>query len=113
MGEQDAQHAPTDRRAFVGLVGRGAVLFGLGGLILRREPKRRFIRPPGAATEDQFLSLCNRCRKCIEECPTIIAPVTLAESLTSVGTPKMLFSCGRCMRCAYACPTGALSPSRR
>jgi ferredoxin len=113
MGEQGTHHGRVDRRAFVGLVGQSAVLFAFGGLIRRRDPKRRFLRPPGAAPEEQFLSLCNRCQKCVEECPTIIVPVTLAESIAGVGTPKMLFSCGRCMRCAYACPTGALLPSRR
>jgi ferredoxin len=113
MGKRDDLHRPPDRRAFVGLIGKGALVIAAGGLVRYREPKRTFRRPPGSAPEDEFVSLCNRCGKCIEECPNIIVAVTLAESVVSAGTPKMLFNCGRCMRCAYACPTGALLASRR
>jgi ferredoxin-type protein NapG len=113
MAEQDRVRARPTRRGFVELVGKGAMVFAAGGVLRSVEPKRRLRRPPGAAPEDEFLSLCNRCLKCQEECPNIIVAVTIQESVVSAGTPKMLFNCGRCMRCAYVCPTGALLASRR
>ena len=35
----------------------------------RGDGKRRFIRPPGALPEAEFLTTCERCRKCVEVCP--------------------------------------------
>jgi len=40
--------------------------------VVEEEIKTRFPpqrRPPGAASEPQFLALCTRCGKCIEACP--------------------------------------------
>ena len=34
------------------------------------KPNKVFIRPPGSADEETFLSLCNKCGKCTEACPT-------------------------------------------
>jgi len=35
----------------------------------RGDGKRRFIRPPGALAEPEFLTTCNQCRMCVEACP--------------------------------------------
>lgn len=113
MGDRDRLNSLLTRRAFVEVVGKGAIVVAVGGLLRFFEPERKFMRPPGAVPEAEFLALCNRCLKCQEECPTMIVPVLLTESIIGVGTPRMLFSCGRCMRCAAVCPTGALQVGRR
>jgi ferredoxin-type protein NapG len=107
------------RRAFLGLVGKAAIvvgLVGLGGFIRFLSLKDRFIRPPGTVPEGEFLSLCIKCQKCQEVCPTgTITPVLLAEGVASVGTPKLDFRqgyCNLCMRCIEICPTGALQPTK-
>ncbi len=112
MDDRDWLASRLSRRAFVGLLGKGTGVFVLGGLIRFLEPKQKFIRPPGALPEEEFLALCTRCLKCVEMCPNIIDSVSLAESVISVGTPRMRFSCSRCMRCNYVCPTGALAQRR-
>src|SRR5881394_339029 len=33
------------------------------------EPTTNLLRPPGALPEDQFLSTCSRCAKCVQVCP--------------------------------------------
>jgi ferredoxin-type protein NapG len=109
-GDQDRPNSLLARRAFVVLVGQGAMVVALGGLIRFIEPKGfRLIRPPGALVEEEFLSLCIRCDKCREACPWgIIAPVPLTESAISAGTPILQGHCRRCWLCIPVCPTGAL-----
>ncbi len=98
------------RRTFLGFVGNGAVAVALGGFLRFLGRDDKFLRPPGALPEEQFLSLCTRCLKCVEVCPWwgYITPVLLSESVISAGTPKLRYSCPHCLRCVSACPTGAL-----
>jgi ferredoxin-type protein NapG len=112
VGDQDKSGLLVTRRSFVGLLGKGALVVPLGGLIRALQPEKRFLRPPGAVPEAEFLSLCTRCGKCIEVCPRIITPVDITESLISAGTPRLIMNCARCMRCNYFCPTGALTGIR-
>ena len=125
MGTSDRENktktgfnSPLNRRAFLGLVGKGAIVVALSGSIRFLEPEKVFIRPPGAVTEEKFLSLCIRCQKCQEVCPEeVITTVLLTESIISVGTPKLDLSLGWCTfgefmgcmgYCFRDCPTGAL-----
>lgn len=121
MGDRENEiergfNSPLTRRALLGLVGQAAIVVGLGGFIRFLGRKDRFLRPPGALTEGEFLSLCMKCQKCQEVCPTgTITPVLLTESVASVATPKLNFRlgyCNLCMRCIEVCPTGALQPTK-
>jgi MauM/NapG family ferredoxin protein len=69
------------------------------------------LRPPGAVSEDQFLQMCIRCRKCAEVCP--YDSIKMADGLTGInmGTPFIeprKIPCYLCMKCPDVCPTGAL-----
>jgi ferredoxin-type protein NapG len=109
MGDRHRPDSLVARRAFIGLVGKGAMVVALGGLLRFLGRNDSFIRPPGALPEEEFLSLCLRCDKCREACPWgLITPVSLAESVISAGTPRLRWNCPHCMRCGPACPTGAL-----
>jgi ferredoxin-type protein NapG len=110
MSNRDKLDSLLARREFVGLMGQGAVVVALGGLIRFVEPKEfRLIRPPGALVEEEFLSLCIRCDKCREVCPWgIISPVPLTQSVISAGTPILQGDCRHCWLCIPVCPTGAL-----
>jgi len=108
VGDRDRLTSLLTRRAFVGLVGKGAGVVALGGLIRFLEPKQKFLRPPGAVPEEEFLALCIRCLKCQKACPTRLDPVLLTESVIAAGTPKRPTTCHLCLQCTYACPTGAL-----
>lgn len=112
MGDRDKMNSLLSRRAFFELLGPAVVVVGLGGLVRFFEPKARFLRPPGALPEEEFLALCTRCLKCQELCPSIITAVLPTESLILAGTPRVQFGCSRCMRCNYVCPTGALATRR-
>ncbi len=96
------------RRAFLGWMGKGVSMVALGGLIRLSDPKNKFRRPPRAAPEEEFLSLCTRCMKCQDVCPDVIVPVLITESIVAAGTPKLPWPCPRCMKCIPVCPTGAL-----
>jgi len=119
MGEREREletgpNSRLTRRAFLGLVAPAVVVVGLGGLVRFLGQRDRFLRPPGALTEEEFLSLCIKCQKCQEVCPTVtITPVLLTENVLSAGTPRLDFHlgyCNLCMRCIEVCPTGALQP---
>jgi ferredoxin-type protein NapG len=72
------------------------------------------LRPPGAKSEDEFLSKCIRCGKCALACPYKVVLAADASKGTSVGTPYLDARTGPCQLChdfpcVAACPTGALS----
>lgn len=104
-----------DRRDFfrktVHKVGRGIVKEAN-----RRADKRakRWIRPPYARPELDFLMMCTRCNACIEACPhdTVFAlPVRCGA--TVAGTPALDLLKGACYLCeswpcVTACETSAL-----
>ena len=91
------------------MVGKGAAVVALGGLISRVEPELIYTRPPGAMPEEEFLSLCLRCDICRKACPYgVIRPLLLTESIIAAGTPVLSGHCRRCWRCEPPCPTGAL-----
>ncbi len=75
---------------------------------------KQIIRPPGAATEIDFLASCNRCQKCVQVCPTrVLVPAALDYGIVACNTPVMSFKrsyCNSCLRCSQVCPTGALHP---
>ena len=80
------------------------------------EIKRGHLRPPGAVAEARFLTLCDRCGKCINACPEralYAAPPNFGEvAQTPIFTPERK-PCVLCLElhCAKACPTGALDPN--
>ncbi len=87
-----------DRRAFLGLAGKALIIIALGGGLRLLEDKTKITRPPTALKdEDNFLTLCNRCQKCMDVCPFhLVAPVLFSESLISAGTPKLDLTRGTC-----------------
>jgi MauM/NapG family ferredoxin protein len=74
----------------------------------------RFLRPPGALPEKEFLSRCIRCGQCAEICPNQCIKFFGTEiGINSINTPYIIpreQACILCMKCGDACPTGALKP---
>lgn len=77
------------------------------------------IRPPGALPEEEFLSTCIRCMRCVDACPNHAIKSTPPEQGSDVaGTPYLkpreqtCMLCSRVeteyLRCTEACPSGAL-----
>jgi MauM/NapG family ferredoxin protein len=77
----------------------------------------RFLRPPGALAENEFLGRCIRCGQCAEVCPNqSINYFDLENGIAATGTPYITpreQACILCMKCGDACPTGALKPIPR
>ncbi len=120
-GERDVSirglNSPLTRRAFLVLAGQGAIFVGLGAAIRLFGQRYKFLRPPGALTESEFLSRCVKCQKCQQVCPTrVIVPALVTEDVASFGTPKLGFRlgyCDLCLDCIRVCPTGALAPTAK
>jgi ferredoxin-type protein NapG len=76
-------------------------------------PTLRFLRPPGAAAEADFLRTCIRCGQCGEVCPnSTIKYFGLEDGLGAVDTPYIIpreQACILCMKCGDICPSGALA----
>jgi MauM/NapG family ferredoxin protein len=78
-----------------------------------RAPDRRFLRPPGALAEPEFLSRCVRCGQCAQACPTdFIQPAGLEagpEGLwTPVVDPALGYCAWDCNQCTRVCPSEAI-----
>ena len=83
----------------------------------------RLLRPPGAADEKTFLSLCIRCGECMKVCPTnALQPAVLEAGVEGIFSPRLaprfIFEQGTgeykdcceyaCTLCGQVCPTGAI-----
>jgi ferredoxin-type protein NapG len=85
--------------------------------VLNNRTGIRYLRPPGALTEDNFISHCIRCGQCGEACPNRCIKFFGTENgISSYGTPFITpreQACILCMKCGDACPTGAIKPIKR
>ena len=108
-----------NRREFVTSLISGAAAIPLlrmdGHLSDNWHPK--VIRPPGALSEEEFLSRCIKCGQCMRICPTnIIHPAGLVAGLEGLWTPMLNFRIGtsgcqlNCVACGHLCPTAAIRP---
>jgi MauM/NapG family ferredoxin protein len=105
----------TGRRALLaGLVGGISLpLFGRLDGRVHKVADPRLIRPPGALSEKDFLTLCQRCGLCMKACPTNVINPTLTEAgMAGFWTPHLIMTQGyceyTCTLCGDVCPTGAI-----
>ncbi|MBW2023383.1 MAG: 4Fe-4S binding protein [Deltaproteobacteria bacterium] len=104
------------RREFLRYSAEAGLTVALAGSILKFSSNRTYIRPPGAASEDEFFRKCIKCGACIEVCPShALDFVGLSADMKNIGTPKLNVRHGGCiawktpcLKCIQACPANAL-----
>ena len=104
------------RRTFIqNLIGgalAGVVAPAAGARAVRTRVGMRYLRPPGALSEEEFLARCINCGQCGESCPNRCIKFFGTENgVASVDTPHITpreQACILCMKCGEACPTGAI-----
>lgn len=115
----DGKASVMGRRYFVKLMGAlaagaaGAIPAGTAWAAAPHETiKLRFLRPPGAGAEADFLATCIRCGQCGQVCPNqAITYFGLNDGLGVAETPYIIprqQACILCMKCGEVCPSGAL-----
>ena len=103
---------PATRRTFISVAaGLGVSLWAKKIGYARSDTAP--LRPPGAAEEQTFTSLCLRCGNCIRTCPSgIIHPDTGRAGILGFLAPLVRFDmdyCNEeCNACTQVCPSGAL-----
>ena len=103
------------RRNWLSFLGAGALiplLAPLLNLLPARARLKRYLRPPGARPEPEFLDLCIGCGQCANVCPNkCITLHGLESGVENLATPKIVArarGCILCMACTQVCPTDAL-----
>jgi ferredoxin len=86
---------------------------GAAAAALRPRPAEARLRPPGAASEEDFVARGVRCFRCAEVCPPAAirldgSPLPAAADLPHLVPEER--GCTLCLRCTEVCPTGALLP---
>ncbi len=105
-------------------VGCGAAFVDFGGSNEASADTALPLRPPGALDENDFLSHCIRCMRCIDACPNrAIIPLDGSFGNERQSTPAIKARRQACMlcnkvegdylKCTEACPTGALQKIRK
>ncbi len=105
---------PFSRRNFFGAVGLGAtflILTRLDPRVMKRTD--RWLRPPGAIPEDDFLAACIRCGACLRICVTHTLQASGLENgwiRWCTPVPDLRFAgCEQnCNLCGNVCPSGAI-----
>ncbi len=70
-----------------------------------------FLRPPGARSEEEFLSRCLQCGQCAQVCIFDCIKMRGGFNFFLAGTPEIdpkTAPCYLCMRCSAICPSDAL-----
>lgn len=110
---------PMKRRSFLQALKAGVVALAVPGFsrAAGRRAAQRYLRPPGALPEKEFLSACIRCGQCSEVCPNrCIDYFGYENGVASLDTPYIIpreKGCILCMKCGDACPSGAIKPIER
>lgn len=112
--KKESSSGDLSRRQFciAGGAAAGLVATGALGHFAREQASAVCLRPPGATSERDLLSKCDRCERCVQACPyDLVQPRPLSLDFPTVGTPELIFKsgyCDFCMKCIEVCPTGAL-----
>lgn len=100
------------------VAGLAAALVAIQGVRYVTQGDTELLRPPGSQGEQDFLSRCVKCGKCIESCPYIALSPAGNKVGFAVSTPFLdarAQACRLCedFPCQTACPTGALRNVRQ
>ena len=113
---------PVDlsRRGLLVGIAAGVGIPGVAAVVRLVRPTSvdpHLLRPPGAADEKTFLSLCVRCGECMKVCPTnVLQPTMFQAGVEGMFSPRldMRFISEQsycqydCTLCGQVCPTGAI-----
>jgi MauM/NapG family ferredoxin protein len=103
------------RRGFMQASAAGLLMAATvkAGITTYKNIQGRFIRPPGALPENEFLARCIRCGECMKVCKTnTLQPADFEAGFEGLWTPHLVMRrapCEKeCNQCGHVCPTQAI-----
>lgn len=112
----------SSRRRFILSTAQSVGIFALGGFLWSEYTTKAvssplILRPPGALSEELFLSTCIKCGLCVQACPYKTLSLATLKDDKAVGTPffePRQIPCYMCtdIPCVPVCPTEALSTKK-
>jgi ferredoxin len=115
-----ARPVDLSRRGVLVGIAAGAAVPGIAWAVRlgqKRPVPPDLLRPPGAADEETFLSLCIRCGECMKVCPTnVLQPAVFQSGVEGLFSPRLIprlifdqsYCEYACTLCGQVCPTGAI-----
>lgn len=117
LSKKEITSVDLGKRKMMGSLLGGIIITAVGGSTVESKAGQRhkYLRPPGAIKEEEFINKCLRCGQCVKSCKSgFIQSATLEAGFEGIWTPILNADAGYCLyecnACTKVCPADAIKP---